>query len=161
MERITKNITEHGRHLQAIPMEDKNGEVRTDKNGKPLVSFVYTIGNAIRCQPELLTFYPSMKTDGFVLNALSELLEEGTVPTPTGRQIVNVEGLLPVDIIVYPLNKEQQEYADDEFTCQGFTGAPTLLVSIPAPDGNFLPVTPDKFMPNLDDGFEMLEAKVD
>ena len=147
---IIKNVEEHGRHLQAIPREDENGELVTDKNGNTLVNFVYTIGNCVRKQAELLTFYPSAKTVSYVLNKLSTLMEEGKVPTPTEEVCINVGGLLPVDLMVYMLTEEQQAYADAEFTVQGFEGTPTCLVAIPLPDGNFPPVVPQPLMPDMD-----------
>lgn len=148
-QQLEETAEKHGRALISVPYDDN----RTDKNGKVLAQFTYTFGNQQTKNAELLSFYPSSTTVCFVLNKLSKALEEGRLPYPQNhREIVFVDNFIEQSgspVMYHALDADQRAFANEHYTCQYWDDEPTpiLHVIIPAPNGNFFPVTPQPLMP--------------
>jgi len=133
-------IRRFGRSIVLVPKEDENGNVMTNKEGKDIPEFVYTLGQGRKELPEILCFYPS-STIGHPINFLCDKMEKGEVElSETGTTAVSgCFGDESLEFILMPLTGEARKLAADEYACQCLDDEPLYLAIAPMPNGDYRP----------------------
>lgn len=136
---LTKNaavreltIRKHGIQIYGIfPVSNEDGP-----------GFSYSVGCDRVDLPEMLSFYPSMPSNHFVMNKLYQLMLDCQLMPPTEPgEVMMVDGVLTGDlqVAITLLNKEQRELAYEETTCQvSSSEVPVLHVLMPTPNGDWI-----------------------
>ena len=111
--------------------------------------FTYSVGADRVGIPEMLTFYPSHKTNHWVINKLYQLMLDLKVELPTGPgEVVMVDDILEgLPIALTLLSAKQRQSAYEDFTCQcSSSDVPVLHVLMPLPSGDWVTSTiPDEY----------------
>ena len=147
-----QTIRRSGRALVAVPKEDKDGNViHHEKTGKPLLNFVYTIGNNRSAVPDVLAFYPS-STAGFAVNKFCDAFKEGKVSVPNMDigEVLKFKGCFEdesLEVVYYWIVGNQRKVAAEKYACQLNDDDPLLMLMIPTPDGrHHIEFVPDEML---------------
>ena len=99
---IKENIERDGIHLTGVYPDEKLGSPQ----------FVYSIGAPLSDIPEMITFFPSMRTGPYILNTLFKMMRDEGLPIPTEE--TEVPGMLGADgefgVILRPIDKDSIQY---------------------------------------------------
>ena len=138
--RMVQHIVDDGRYIIGVYDEDKN---IVDERGERHVQFAYTIGNHYDDieTPELLCFYPSSATQGFLLNRVSDSLSIGSIKPLEIGETVLIEGVLgsakqhPIRLRLFDEKERQESY--EKWTCQLDPNTDIILLEVPDTNGYF------------------------
>lgn len=124
----------------------RNYNSETVPNVDVAPSFAYTVGAERVGLPELISFYPDMPTNHWVLNLLYKKMLDLEIDLPTEPgEVKAVSGILETfDIRLALLNDKQRRWSYEECTCQVQSeDTPVIHVILPGTTG----VWDDSYIP--------------